>query len=425
VEKSKSGRSSSANAVDIAAVFGAHRARATAGLARRLGDLDDAEDAVADAFVLALERWPRDGMPADPARWIAVAARHRAIDRIRRERNAAEKYERLRQLDAVDASRPAPGETEDVLGDDRLELLFACIHPALDGDAQVALMLRTLGGLTTDEIADAFFIDRRAMQQRLVRAKHKIRQARIPFCVPPPERLAERLDAVAAVVYLIFTTGYAPPRGRLALRAELCETAIGLGELLATLLPGHSQTHALVALMRFHHARRATRADTDGHIVLLDDQDRSRWDAAEITRASAALRRALALPPCSFTYEAYIAAAHAHAPAFEDTDWDAIVRAYDGLLRLHDTPVTRCNRAVALAMRGDIEPARAAIDAIAATPSMARNRYYHVARGAIAARAGDPAAARAAYHHALTLAGERDRQVIARRIERLPSAFIS
>jgi RNA polymerase sigma-70 factor (ECF subfamily) len=380
--------------------------------------LDRAEDAVADAFVLALERWPRDGLPPDPAAWIAVTARHRAIDRIRRERNAAEKHALLARLDAVDVLRGAEDE-RDALGDDRLELLFACIHPALDGDAQVALTLRALGGLTTDEIADAFFVERTAMQQRLVRAKNKIRQARIPFCVPPPQALDERLDAVVTVVYLIFTTGYAPSRGPFAMRTDLCESAIAIGDLLVELLPESGKTHALAALMRFHHARRAARVDPAGQIVLLDEQDRARWDRDEIARAGAALKRALALPRCSLTFEAYIAAAHAHAPSFESTDWDAIVRAYDGLVELHDTPVARCNRAVALAMRGDIAAARSAISALANAPSMKRNRHYHVACAEIFTRGGDIDGAHQAYERALVYASERDRQVIARRLERL------
>jgi RNA polymerase sigma-70 factor (ECF subfamily) len=381
--------------------------------------LDRAEDAVADAFVLALERWPRDGLPPDPAAWIAVTARHRAIDRIRRERNAAEKHTLLARLDAVDAFRGADADERDSLGDDRLELLFACIHPALDGDAQVALTLRALGGLTTDEIADAFFVERTAMQQRLVRAKKKIRQAGIPFCVPPPQALEERLDAVAAVVYLIFTTGYAPPRGPLAMRTDLCESAIAIGDLLVELLPQSGKTHALAALMGFHHARRAARVDPDGQLVLLEEQDRTRWDQAEIARAGAALKRALALSGCSLTFEAYIAAAHAHAPSFESTDWDAIVRAYDGLIELHDTPVARCNRAVALAMRGNTAAARIAISALANAPSMRRNRHYHAACAEIFTRGGDVDGARRAYGRALEYAGERDRQVIMGRLQRL------
>jgi len=405
--------------MDVAALFRAQSGRATAGLARRLGDLDRAEDAVADAFLLALERWPRDGVPRDPAAWIAIAARHRAVDRIRRERNAVDKHALLARLDAVNATPADSDDDRDTLGDDRLELLFTCIHPALDRDAQVALTLRALGGLTTDEIADAFFVERTAMQQRLVRAKHKIRQAGIPFCVPPPHLLGERLDAVAAVVYLIFTTGYAPPRGAWAMRTDLCESAIVIGDLLVRLLPAHGQTHALDALMRFHHARRATRADDDGHIVLLADQDRALWDVGEIDRASASLKRALMLPPCSLTHEAYIAAVHAHAPTFESTDWDAVVRAYDALIVLHDTPVARCNRAVALAMRGDVEAARTEVAALAREPAMTRNRYYHVACAEITARTGDIDGARRAYVRAMQYAGDRDRYVIARRLQRL------
>lgn len=400
--------------MDIATVFRAESGRATAGLARRLGDLDRAEDAVADAFVLALERWPRDGAPPDPGAWIAITARHRAIDRIRRERSGTHKHELLARLRAIEETEV--DDDAQTLGDDRLELLFGCMHPALDRNAQVALTLRALGGLTTDEIADAFFCERKTMQQRLVRAKNKIRTAGIPFSVPAPERLNERLDAVTTVVYVIFTAGYAPSRGASVFRADLCESAIGIGDLLVRLLPEHAQTHALDALMRFHHARRATRADGSGDIVLLAEQDRTRWDAAQIARASASLRRALALAPCSLTYEAYIAAAHAHAPSFDAPDWDAIVRAYDALLALHDTPVARCNRAVALAMRGDVPQARAAIALLEIEPTMVHNRYYYVARAEIAERAGDLPDARRAYECAMEHAGQRDRHVIARRL---------
>ncbi|GAC1543488.1 MAG: sigma-70 family RNA polymerase sigma factor [Candidatus Velthaea sp.] len=375
--------------MDVAAIFRSESSRARAGLARPLGDLDRADDAVADAFVLALERWPHDGVPADPGAWIALTARNRAIDRIRRDRRGIEKHELLARLDIVRDGETAHTDASP-FGDDRLELLFGCIHPALDRNAQVALTLRALGGLSTDEIADAFFIERAALQQRIVRAKNKIRTAGIPFVIPPPERLGERLDALAAVIYLIFTAGYAPSRGTSVIRVDLCESAIEIGTLVAQLLPDRPEPHALEALMRFHHARRATRADAEGDIVLLAEQDRTHWDTAQIARASAALRRALTLPSCSLTYEAYIAAAHAHAPSFEETDWDAIVAAYDTLLALH----------------GEVARARTEIDAIAGTPEMCRNRYY------------DVACARTAYERALGHATEeRDRRVIARRLK--------
>jgi RNA polymerase sigma-70 factor (ECF subfamily) len=408
--------------VDVGALFRAESGRATAGLARRLGDLDRAEDAVADAFLLALERWPRDGVPRDPAAWITVAARSRAIDRLRRDRNGAQKHALLARLeDPRDdgASESIGDEDRDVFGDDRLELLFACIHPSLDRNAQVALTLRTLGGLTTDEIADAFFVERTTMQQRLVRAKNKIRAAGVPFRVPPPESLGERLDAVAAVIYLIFTTGYAPPRGLSAVRTSLCESAIAICGVVVRLLPDRAEPHALDALMRFHHARRNTRSDADGNVVLLADQDRTAWARDEIDRASSSLKRALARPACSLTYEAYIAAAHAHAPSFEETDWDAIVHAYDALLLVHDTPVARCNRAVALAMRGDIAQAVAELAALGGEPAMKHNRYYHVAVADVAVRAGNGAEARHAYESAIACADTRDRRVISRRLDAL------
>ena len=402
--------------MDVAAFFRRQSGRAIAGLARRLGDLDLAEDAVSDAFVLALERWPRDGVPVNPAAWIAITARNRAVDRIRRERNAVVKHECLARLDAVE---PRAEEATDPLGDDRLELLFACIHPALDRDAQVALTLRTLGGLTTDEIAGAFFTSRTAMQQRLVRAKNKIRTAGIPFSVPPQEALGDRLDAVAAVVYLIFNAGYAPSSGTFVTRAELCESAISVCDVLREALPQRPEPHALDALMRFHYARRASRVDALGDVVLLEGQDRSLWDADEIARASASLKRALALPRCSLTYEAYIAAAHAHAPTFEETDWDAIVVAYDALIALHDTPVARCNRAVALAKRGDVSRASAETAALSADESMMHSPYYHVACAEVAELTGNLIAASLAYRTAIAYAGDRDRRVILGRLDKL------
>lgn len=406
--------------MDVAALFRRESGRTIAGLARRLGDLDQAEDAVADAFVLALERWPRDGVPSNPASWIATVARNRAVDRIRRERSGIAKIERLARLEAV--ASPHANDADDTLGDDRLELLFACIHPALDRDAQVALTLRALGGLTTDEIADAFMVGRSTMQQRLVRAKKKIRVAGIPFSLPPPTQFDDRLDAVASVLYLIFTTGYAP-RGAVVTRADLCESAIGICAVVLRLMPDRPEPHALDALMRFHHARRASRVDADGEIVLLENQDRSLWDEREIARASGSLKRALALPACTLTYEAYIAAAHAHAPTFELTDWDAIVGAYDALIARHDTPIARCNRAVALVMRGDIARADAELANLASDPTMMHHRYYHVACAEVATRSGNPSAARLAYDRAMQYAGARDGHVIALRRQRLPATL--
>ena len=411
--------------MDVAALFRARSGRARASLARRLGDLDRAEDAVADAFVLALERWPRDGIPTDPAAWIVVTARRRAIDRLRRERRGAEKHALLARLDAAGWNSGNPDDAADApFGDDRLALFFGCLHPALERDAQIALTLRAVGGLTTDEIADAFFVERTTMQQRLVRAKNKIRKAGIPFEIPRDADLGNRLDALASVVYLIFKAGYAPTRGPAVVRIDLCETAIDLGTLVARSLPDRAEPHALEALMRFHHARRETRADARGNVVLLADQDRSQWDPSQIARGSEALKRALRLPTCSLTYEAYIAATHVHAPTFEETDWAAIVAAYDALLALHDTPIVRCNRAVALAMNGDLARAHEAIVTIEGHAAMQRYRPYYLARGEIAERAGDARTALLAFERARALADEeRDRNVIDTRIAAVRNAL--
>jgi RNA polymerase sigma-70 factor (ECF subfamily) len=299
---------------DLARAYRDERARCIAILGRVLGDLDLAEDAVQDAFVIAAERWPRDGVPSNPGAWIVATARNRAIDRIRREQTLARKTELLARVEQL------PDDEDAVIPDERLELIFACCHPALAADAQVALTLSLVGGLTTPEIARAFIVPEPTLAQRLVRAKRKIRDAGIPLRVPPEHLLPERLRTVFATIYLVFNAGYGPP-----VRRELCAEAIRLALLLATLMPDEAEAHGLHALLLFQDARRDARISPDGRLVLLDDQDRSLWDEGEIDQGRAALERALVLRiPGPYQLQAAIASLHAE----DETDWRQIALLY-------------------------------------------------------------------------------------------------
>jgi RNA polymerase sigma-70 factor, ECF subfamily len=367
-----------------------------------LGDFELAEEAAQDAFAIAAERWPRDGTPKNPRAWLVTTARNRAIDRIRRDRTLAEK---TRLLDAPEA---VEDEMEDTtIPDERLELIFTCCHPSLALDAQVALTLRTLGGLSTDEIARAFLVPEPTMAKRLVRAKRKIKAAGIPFRVPPPHLLPDRLAAVLGVVYLIFNEGYGG-------RGDLSAEAIRLGRSLAELMPDEPEVHGLLALMLVNDARRDARF-ADGEVVLLRDQDRSLWNVKGIEEANAVLDRALALGGRgNYVLQAAIAALHTDDPP----DWPQIAALYGELGRMTESPVVELNRAAAIAEGGQVEEALTMVD----TLDLEGYHYLHATRAELLRRLDRPSEARVAYDRALELVhSEPERRFLERRRAELPS----
>jgi RNA polymerase sigma factor (sigma-70 family) len=373
-----------------------------ASLVGFLGDFDLAEEAAQEAFAVAAERWPREGVPANPGAWLTVTARNRAIDRIRRERTLAEK---ARQLEVPEATMDEFDDT--VIEDERLELIFTCCHPALVLDAQVALTLRALGGLTTEEIARAFLVSEETMKRRLSRAKAKIKAAGIPFAVPAEHLLPDRLDAVLAVVYLIYNEGYSG-------RIDLADEAIRLGRVLAALMPDEPELHGLLALMQIHHARRKARF-TGEELVLLEDQDRSLWDVQEIATGREALERAIALHGRGpYVLQAAIASLQAE----ERIDWNEVAALYGQLAQITHSPVVELNRAVAVAQAGSTEQALELVEELEL--ELDHYQYLHSTHGELLRRLDRTDEAREAFERALALArSERERRFLERRIAEL------
>jgi RNA polymerase sigma-70 factor (ECF subfamily) len=357
---------------------------------------------VQDAFVVALERWRRLGIPNNPGAWITTTARNKAIDRLRRDRTLERKTKAVAQLQALEALGEESPVQPTTIQDDRLRLIFTCCHPALAPEAQVALTLRTLGGLRTPEIARAFLVPEPTMAQRVVRAKRKIAAAKIPYRVPPDDVLPDRLRSVLAVLYLIFNEGYTATSGDALVRRELCGEAIRLGRLVAELMPDEPEALGLVALMLLHDSRRETRVSAGGELVLLEDQDRSRWDRAEIEAGVALVERALRMGQLGrYQVQAAIAAVHAEAVRPEDTDWDQIALLYGELARLHPTPVVELNRAVAVAMVQGPERGLALMEPLAG--ELDRYQWYHSARADLLRRLDRRDEASDAYRRALEL----------------------
>ena len=391
--------------------------RIVATLIRLFGDFDLAEECAQEAFAAAVGQWAESGVPEIPRAWIIQTAKHKAIDRIRRQGNYAQKLESYAVSGLVRAAEePNYGNGE--IPDDRLRLIFTCCHPALAAEAQVALTLRTLCGLETDEIARAFLVSTTTMAQRLVRAKNKIREARIPYAVPGTNEMGERLDAVLTVIYLVFNEGYVATRGSSLLRTDLCAEAVRLGRVVVSLMEPQvpAEAKGLVALMLLHDARRDARLDEAGEIVTLEEQDRGRWNHAQIDEAVGILNGLRDDGSGSFTLQAAMAAEHCKAATAEDTDWAEIVRLYDRLGQLQPSPIVFLNRAVAVAMASGPRAGLAELEALAAD-DLNNYHLFHAARADLLRRLGEREAAATSYERALNLVtNESERRYLERRL---------
>ena len=405
-------------------VFRQESGRIIAGLIRISGSFDRAEEALQEAFASALASWPIKGIPENPAAWVMTTAHRKLIDVVRREQTWRDKQDSLKYESTPVGVVPDP-ELDDTpmdFADDRLRLIFTCCHPALNVEAQVALTLRTLGGLSTPEIAKAFLLPEPTLAQRLVRAKRKIQEARIPYEVPPQDRLPERLAAVQAVIYLIFNEGYSASSGAELVRNDLCAEAIRLGRVLCELVPGEAENIGLLALMLLQHSRRDARV-VNGELITLEEQDRSRWDRGAISEGLTLVEEALSLGPVGpYQLQAAIAALHVQAVTSEETDWPQIAALYEKLLERNPSPVIALNRAVAIAMSGRLEDGLNCIEELGRTGVLDQYYLFHAARADLLRRLNQNGDAEAAYHKAAALATNRiEVDFLNRRLRQLPA----